>query len=107
MLKFGGEKALTKHLHEDSLKVNLSIEDAKIEMMPKILDPRMVIGGSQVTRKPKDTQKMKVGMVKSKMPVKKTSRLEKATGHLYDLEDDCGPDKKLNIDFGLYQMEDY
>ena len=50
---------------------------------------------------------MKVRMVKSKMPVKKTSRLDKATNHLYDLEDAHGPEKPLNIDFGLYQMEDY
>jgi hypothetical protein len=107
VLKFGGEKALTKNLNEDALKVHLSIEDSKIEIMPKILDHTLVIGGAQVTRKPKATQKMKVRMVKSKVPVKKTSGLEKATAHLYDLEDACGPEKKLNIDLGLYQMEDY
>jgi hypothetical protein len=45
-------------------------------------------------------------MVKTKVTVKK-SRLEKATSHLYDLEDSCGPEKTLNIDLGLYQMEDY
>ncbi len=45
-------------------------------------------------------------MVKAKVTAKK-SRLEKATSHLYDLEDSCGPEKTLNIDFGLYQMEDY
>ena len=50
---------------------------------------------------------MKVRMVKAKVTVKKTSRLDKATSHLYDLEDSHGPEKTLNIDFGLYQMEDY
>ena len=45
-------------------------------------------------------------MDKAKVTAKK-SRLEKATNHLYDLEDSCGPEKQLNIDFGLYQMEDY
>jgi len=50
---------------------------------------------------------MKVNrMVKAKVTIKK-SRLEKATSHLYDLEDSCGPEKMLDIDLGLYQMEDY
>jgi hypothetical protein len=74
-------------------------------MVPKTIDHSMVIGGSQIVRKPKS--KMNDRMVKSKMPVKRTSRLEKATEHLYDLEDAHGPEKPLNIDFGLYQMEDY
>ncbi len=95
---------MTKHLHEDTLKP-LGIDDVKIEVIPKIIDHSMVIGGEQIVRKPKN--KMKVRMVKTKMPVKKTSRLEKATSHLYDLEDAHGPEKPLNIDFGLYQMEDY
>jgi len=49
---------------------------------------------------------MKNRTVKSKMTPKK-SRLEKATCNLYDLEDCSGPEKTLNIDFGLYQMEEY
>ena len=103
MLKFGGAKALTKHVHEDALKI-LSIEDTKIEVIPKIIDNTLVLGTTNVMRKPKG--KMKVRMVKTKVTVRK-SRLEKATSHLYDLEDSCGPEKLLNIDFGLYQMEDY
>jgi hypothetical protein len=46
-------------------------------------------------------------MVKAKMTTVKKSRLEKATSHLYDLEDSHGPEKALNIDLGLYQMEDF
>jgi hypothetical protein len=103
VLKFGGVKALTKDIHEDSLKLNLLIE-AKVEVTPKIIDNTLVLGGSNVMRKPKG--KMKVRMVKTKVTVKK-SRLEKATSHLYDLEDSSGPEKPLNIDFGLYQMEDF
>jgi hypothetical protein len=82
----------------------LLIEDAKVEVTPKIIDNTLDLGGSNVMRKPKE--KMKVRMVKAKMTVKK-SRLEKVTSHLYDLEDSCGPEKPLNIDFGLYQMEDF
>jgi hypothetical protein len=50
---------------------------------------------------------MSIGMVKNKVPVKRTSRLEKATQHLYDLEAIHEPEKPLNIDLGLYQMENY
>lgn len=95
---------MTKIINEDPLKLNLLIEDAKVEVTPKIIDNTLVLGGSNVMRKPKE--KMKVRMVKAKMTVKK-SRLEKVTSHLYDLEDSCGPEKPLNIDFGLYQMEDF
>ena len=95
---------MTKQLHEESLRA-LCIDDAKIEISPKIIDNSMIIGGSQIVRKPKS--KMNVRMVKVKVPVKKTSRLAKATQNLYDLEDAHGPEKQLNIDFGLYQMEDY
>jgi hypothetical protein len=98
---------LTKHMHEDSMKAHLTIEDSKIEIMPKILDHSILIGEAQVSRKPKSASKMKVRMVKAKASIEKTSILEKVTAHLYDLEDACGPEKKLNVDFGLYQMEDY
>jgi hypothetical protein len=103
--KFGGEKALTKHIHDDALKLNLSFEDVKVEVTPKIIDNTLVLGTPSVIGKPKS--KMKVNrMVKAKVTVKK-SRLEKATSHLYDLEDNCGPEKTLNIDLGLFQMEDF
>ena len=104
MLKYGGGRALTKHLHEDALKP-LGIDDAKLEVTPKTIDHSLVIGGSQIVRKPKG--KMNTRIVKSKMPLKKTCQLDKATQCLYDLEDANGPEKPLNIDFGLYQMEDY
>jgi hypothetical protein len=104
VLKSGGARALTKQLHEDSLKP-LGIDDVKLEVAPKNLDSSMLIGGGQIDRKPKG--KMKVRMEKSKMTPKKTSRLDRATASLYNLEDSHGPEKPLNIDFGLYQMEDY
>jgi hypothetical protein len=105
VLKSGGEKALTKNLHEDALKLHLSIEEIKVEVTPKIIDNTLVLGAPSVIGKPKS--KMKVNrMVKAKVTVKK-SRLEKVTSHLYDLDDSCGPERTLNIDLGLYQMEDY
>lgn len=108
MLKFGGAKALTKHLHDhihdDALKCPLGVDDVKIEVVPKLMSSPMVLGTPHISRKPKG--KMKARMVKAKVTTKK-SRLEKATSNLYDLEDCTGPEKALNIDFGLYQMEDY
>ena len=95
---------MTKNIHDEALKP-LGIDDAKLEVVPKIIDNSMVIDGPHVVRKPKN--KMNVRMVKNKMPVKKTSRLEKATRCLYDLEENHEPEKSLNIDLGLYQMEDY
>ena len=98
---------MTKHesVHEEALKNQLTIEDVKVEAVPKIIDDSMVMGDSNIVRKSKS--KMKVRMVRSKAPVKRIGRLEKAMQHLYDLEDVHEPEKPLNIDFGLCQMEDY
>ena len=97
---------MTKHpLHDEVLKNPLNIEDIKVEVVPKMIDNSMVIDGTQVVRKPKN--KMKVGMTKSKMTPKRTSRLEKATNCLYDLEEAHEPEKTLNLTLSLYQMEDY
>jgi hypothetical protein len=104
VLRSGGARVLTKHVHDEALKYALTVEDAKVEVAPKIIDNSMVINGIHVVRKPKG--KMKVRMVKPKVTVK-SSRLEKATQHLYDLEEAHEPEKPLNIDFGLYQMENY
>lgn len=102
MQKSGGAKALTKTL--DELKCNITPDDAKIEVAPTIIETPIVIASPGITHKPK-AAKVKVRMVKVKMATKK-SRLEKATSNLYDLEDYNGPEKTLNIDLDLYQMED-
>ena len=98
---------MTKHVtaQDEALKNQLIIEDAKIEVVPKMIDSPIIIGSSHMVREPKS--KMKVRMVKTKVPVKRTSRLERAMRHLYDLEDAHTPEKPLDIEFGLYQMEDY
>ena len=106
---------LTKNIHEhDDLKCGLSIDDVKVEVEPARLDASLVIAAPHIVSKPK-SGKVKARMVKAKVTPKKSkletvtkkSSLEKATSHLYDLEDSHGPEKCLNIDFGLYQMEDY
>jgi hypothetical protein len=103
VLKFGGARALTKHIH-DELNHHLTIDDPKIEVDPEVIDNSIVIDESQIVPKPKS--KMTVRMVESKVSAKK-SNLDKTTCNLYDLEDCSGSEKTLNIDFGLYQMEDY
>ncbi len=77
----------------------------KVEVVPKMIDNSMVISGPHMS--PKHKNKMKVGLAKSKMAPKRTSRLDKATEYLYDLEGAHEAEKPLNIDLGLYQMEDY
>jgi hypothetical protein len=94
---------LTKPIH-DELKCSLTLEDEKVEVAPQIIHNTIQIGTTHIMHKPKE--KMKVRVVKAKVPVKR-SRLEKVTSHLYDLEDCNGPEKRLNIDFDLYQMEEY
>ena len=98
---------MTKHtsMHDEALKNPLMIEDVKVEVVPNMIDNSMVMGGSHIVRKPKSGTKVRIP--KSKMSVKRTSKLEKAMQQLYDLEDVHEPEKPLNIGFGLYQMEDY
>ena len=95
---------MTKQVHDDDLKCALGVDDMKVEVAPKIIDAVIVLTRPNVMGKPKS--KIKARIVEAKVTVKE-NYLEKATGHLYDLEDTSGPEKPLNIDFGLYQMEDY
>jgi len=105
VLRFGGVKALTKSLSEDALKCNL--EGAKVEVVPQILDNTGVLCDSlPLAAQPE--RKLKVRAVKSRVRVSvKNSRLGKITRQLYDLESNCEPEKVLNIDLDLSQMEDY
>jgi hypothetical protein len=82
----------------------LTAVDIKVEVVPELLTTPMGLVSSNPMGKPKG--KMKNRMDKTKVTAKR-SRLEKATHSLYDLEDSCGPEKTLNIDLDLYQMEDY
>ncbi|HMK93966.1 MAG TPA: hypothetical protein VK536_01065 [Candidatus Limnocylindrales bacterium] len=98
---------MTKHtsLQDEALKNTLTIEDVKVEVVPKMINDSIVMGGSHIVHKPKG--KMRVRMVKSKVPAKRISRLARATRQLFDLEEVHEPEKPLNINFNLYQMEDY
>jgi hypothetical protein len=105
VLRYGGVKALTKHLHDDALKMHLTLEDPKVEVVPKMIDNRLLIRGTHINAQPNNN--LKINLAKPKVAAKKSSRLEKATRHLYDLEAHKEPEKHLNIDLDLYQMENF
>ncbi len=100
---------MTKHLADDALKCHLdaNLDDAKLTVVPQLVDNTLPLLASGVHVPTANVvQPKKVRVVKAKVTKTKT-RLEKATGQLYDLESGCGPEKALDIDLGLYQMEDY
>ena len=98
---------MTKHetVNDEALKNPLMTDDLKIEVMPKMIDHSIALGSSQLVQKPKN--KMKARTTKAKVPVKRTGRLGKTLQCLFDLEEGHEPEKTLNVDFGLYQMENY
>jgi hypothetical protein len=106
VLKFGGGKTLTKHDSvENLLKCPLSIEDAgrvgldvrKLmdENVAKLCSPQVFV----VEQEPK------LKVVRVKKARAKRSKLSRVTQRLYDLESECKPEKPLNIELDLYQME--
>jgi hypothetical protein len=94
---------LTKQLHDEALK--LPLENCKVEITPKILDTPIIITAQ--TMLPKSSAHLKAHTAKPKMAAKRTSNLAKAVKQLYDLESGDASEKTLNIDLGLYQMENY
>ena len=90
---------MTKPIHDV-----LSLDDIKVEVAPTLINPAITISAPHLTHKPKG--KVKVRATKAKVAPRRT-RLDRATSQLYDLEAHAAPEKTLNIDFGLYQMEDY
>ena len=109
MLKYGGAKALTKH--DDLLKCRIdeNFDTAKLEITPQLIDNTLqlcvqdcaLFEPSEITA----AVSPKKHVMKTR-PTKKTL-LEKATHHLYDLENCHVAEKTLNIDLELYQMEEY
>jgi hypothetical protein len=101
---------LTKHLHDDALKCHLdeNLDDAKIEVVPQLVDNTLNLCGPSVHVPVAVVQpeNLKVRVVKQKVTAKKT-KIEKATEQLYNLECGTEPEKVLNIDLDLYQMETY
>jgi hypothetical protein len=107
--------ALTKPLHlNDELKNPLGLDELKVDIMPKMIDNIINLESGRIVAQPVMPTvapvKLKVKTVKAAKPRAATprrSRLDRATMHLFDLDAGCKPEKALNIDLDLYQMEDF
>lgn len=115
MLKFGGEKALTKNTQvpdEALLKCHVTVEEnGKVSpIVSEVVDQNAfaICAAHTNAVTPVSKGKLKVTLVRTKLTTI-TDRLGKVMHKLYDLEPDHEPEKQLNIDLGvdLYQMEDY
>jgi hypothetical protein len=110
--KFGGEKALTKHIVDDGLPKYLTpMEETSkiIEHNLKILETDPLENcSSRLSRVPSIGPKRSEIRTQAKINSLK-SRLEKIMHKLYDLEPDNAPEKPLNVELcvDLYQMEKY
>ena len=108
MLKFGGEKALTKQASDETaLRCHVTLEEAT-KVSPSVTDAivknALAIYGAHVDSEQKG--KRKQVLVKTRM-ISLRSRLGRIMRRLYDLESDSEPEKPLNIDLDLYQMENF
>jgi hypothetical protein len=106
VLRFGGEKALTKHDPVDVLKcasienegrMSLNVNDLVAENLAKVYTPRVLIEASP---------KLKAVRGK-KTRASRRSRLSRVTQRLYNLESGSEPEKPLRIELDLYQMENW
>ncbi len=94
---------MTKHEQgEAALKAQLDLEEAgKVDLASfnKMLESNTFVFRSLET-------------IPCSVPIgedienRQTNKLGKVGRKLYDLEQDCGPEKRLKIDLDLYQMED-
>jgi len=115
VLKFGGEKVLTKNTNindETLLKCHVTVEEnGKVSpIVSEVVDTNAlaICCAHPNTLASKSKGKLKVTLVKANLG-NDCDRLGKVMHNLYDLEPEHKPEKKLNIDLGfdLYQMEDY
>jgi len=109
VLRFGGEEALTKPeiTGENTLKFQLSVEDSRrIGLGIDRLVEKNVVALCTHQVLVEQEPKPKVTRVRKKSYPRR-SRLSRVVQRLYNLESGNEPEKPLNIDLGLYQMETY
>jgi hypothetical protein len=112
VLRFGGERALTKHVVDEGLaKLHIPLEDANkiMESNMKVLNNN-ALGVCSAGINPQMIVEPKIAPLKSRNRVNSLkSRLGRIMHKLYDLEPDNVPEKTLKVDFDvtLYQMEDF
>lgn len=83
---------------EETSRINLEVDVGKLmeENVAKLRSPHVFV---------EQEPKLKVARVKKTHPRK--SKLSRATQRLYNLESGNEPEKLLNIELDLYQMETY
>ncbi|MDR2707422.1 MAG: hypothetical protein LBB87_01575 [Nitrososphaerota archaeon] len=89
-------------------RIDESFEVTKIDVTPQLVDNTLHLctpGGLHFDSDVEIVLPPEKHVVKTKMT--KKAQLEKATHYLYDLESCDVAEKELDIDLGLYQMEDY
>jgi hypothetical protein len=120
VLRFGGEKVLTKHVTDEALpKLHVPLEEADklVEASLRLLDDQdtgicsvhnIDSNINSLRKATAENPLLKTHATKAKVNNIK-NRLEKTMHKLYDLEPDNAPEKPLNIDLDidLYQMEKY
>jgi len=106
VLKCGGGKALTKQASDETaLRCHATLEELN-KVSPSVTEAvvknALVICGAHVD--PEQEGKRKRAVVKTRVSLLR-SRLGRIMRRLYDLEAGNEPEKPLNIDLDLYQME--
>ena len=92
---------------ENSVKFQLGIDEAgKVGLDVRNLVEKNVVAMLNPKAYPEEQTKLQISHVVKKTCPKK-SRLARVTQRLYDLESCNEPEKPLNVELDLYQMEDY
>ncbi len=91
---------------EEILKTPLGLEDPKIDTcVTSLLEKNTIVVSKTRVDLPEENV-ANIPLPKSRRILKK-NKLAKVTERLYDLEPYGSPEKSLNIDLDLYQMEDH
>jgi hypothetical protein len=108
VLRFGGGRALTKQVADEAaLKYHVTLEEgSKVSssVTEAVVKNSLVICGAHVD--PEQEGGCKRALVKTRLSLLR-SRLGRIMRRLYDLESSGEPEKPLNVDLDLYQMENY
>jgi hypothetical protein len=99
--------ALTKH--EDLLKcpIDENLDTPKIEVTPQLVDNTLHIRTPLCVHLDTDDISIQHNKCATKPQMTTKTPLQKATNKLYNIEKYSTPEKTLNINLDLYQMEDY
>jgi hypothetical protein len=108
VLRCGGGRALTKQLSDETaLRFHVTLEEGnKVgpSVTEAIVNDALVIRSSSVRRKREGKRRRALGKATVSLL---RGRLGRIMRGLYDLESGDEPEKPLNVDFDLYQLENF